>query len=472
MPDDSPGLPILRGNYSDPTVVRVGSDYYLTHSCNRYAPAFLIWHSTDLLHWRPLRPALARYGGDIWAPDLAYHDGIFYLYYTSSDGNHVLTAPRIDGPWSEPVDLKLAHIDPGHLAAPDGRRYLYLSTGHLVELTPDGLTARGEIQKVHAGWPFPAAWRTEGFCLESPKPFFRDGWYYLVSAQGGTAGPATSHMVVVARARTPQGPWEESPHNPLLRTETSADAWWSRGHGTMFDTPGGEWWIIYHAYQNGYRTLGRMNLLESIDWTPDGWPRRGTRVPDGARAASLGYADLSDDFTGPELGWQWQFLGEWNPARFRFDHGLRLAAGGATIPEGSAPLSLLPRHRAYRAEVDLELEDDATEAGLLLFYDPAHYVGLALNARGIVLARPSHNPVLRATTGCRQVSLRVVNDHHDVEFWARLPGGDWEQMPLAFEVSAWHHNALGGYNSLRVALYAAGGGAASFRRFIYQPLSD
>ena len=104
--------------------------------------------------------------------------------------------------------LEVGEIDPGHVVGPDGKRYLHYSGGKVVGLADDGLSVTGELKKVYDGWPIPESWRIECFCLESPKLFFKGDYYHLISAQGGTAGPSTSHMVVQARSRTPVGPWE------------------------------------------------------------------------------------------------------------------------------------------------------------------------------------------------------------------------------------------------------------------------
>jgi beta-xylosidase len=124
----------------------------------------------------------------------------------------------------EPVNLKLGYIDPGHLATPDGRRFLYLSDGRMTELAPDGLSTKGELQRVYDGWPIPEEWRIEGICLEGPKMLAKDGFYYMITAEGGTAGPATSHMVIVARSRDPYGPWENCPHNPSCARKVAPNA--------------------------------------------------------------------------------------------------------------------------------------------------------------------------------------------------------------------------------------------------------
>ena len=120
------------------------------------------------------------------------------------------------------------------------------------------------LRKVYDGWQYPAEWETEGMWLESPKLFKRGGWYYLVSAEGGTAGPPTSHMVVVARSKSALGPWENSPYNPMVHTYSADEAWWSKGHGTIFDDADGNWYVVYHAYRNGFDALIATEDLAGI----------------------------------------------------------------------------------------------------------------------------------------------------------------------------------------------------------------
>ena len=117
-----------------------------------------------------------------------------------------MTADAIAGPWSEPVSIGVGHIDPGHVVDDQGRRFVHLSGGHAVQMSPDGQEAVTRPEKVYDGWPIPQDWTIECFCLESPKFTRRGGWHYLTSAQGGTSGPATSHMIVSVRSRHPLGP--------------------------------------------------------------------------------------------------------------------------------------------------------------------------------------------------------------------------------------------------------------------------
>jgi len=471
--------PILGGDYPDPSVIRVGDDYYMTHSSFNWAPGLLIWHSRDLVNWRPVASALPEYDGDVWAPDIVRHDGRWYIYYRTTGGNHVVTAPDVAGPWSAPVDLDLPHIDPGHVVGPDGRRYLHLSGGNAVELAPDGLSASGEVTKVYDGWPIPDDYRIECFGLEGPKLFSRDGWYYMVVAEGGTAGPSTSHMVAVARSRTPLGPWENSPHNPLIRTRARSERWWSRGHGTIIEAADGSWWCMYHAYENGYLTLGRQTLLEPTEWTDDGWPR----VPRGVDPASpmpkpagenAGHGmALSDGFTSKELGRQWRSWGAAGSERIDLGgDGLAIAASG-TSPADAPVVACIPVDHAYEAEVDVELEGEC-EAGLILFYNPSCFAGIALDSRGARPLRRGRSQLRKPSgSGAGRARLRLVNDHHEIDLFVADNGGtEWRKLTKSLETSGYHHNVFGGFLSLRLGLYAAGSGRATFRSFRYRGLSE
>ena len=275
--------PVLAGDYPDPSVLKDGDDYYMTHSSFDSAPGLLIWHSRDLVNWRPLGPALQKPLGTVFAVDIAKHDGRYFIYIpfmkapwspplASFATIFVIHAPSMAGPWSDPIDLKIGGlIDPGHVVGEDGRRYLFFNDGKRVALTDDGLAATGPVETAYTAWHYPDDWITEAFSPEGPKLFRRGDYFYLVNAVGGTSGPATGHMIVAARSRSIHGPWENCPHNPIQRTTSPREMWWSRGHATCVEGPGGAWYMVYHGYENGYQTLGRQTLMEPITWSEDGW---------------------------------------------------------------------------------------------------------------------------------------------------------------------------------------------------------
>ena len=220
--------------------------------------------------------------GSIWAPDLVHVDGRFFIYTTFVDrarpsgtqfDNIVMWSDSPEGPWSEPKSLDLfGMIDPGLLVDEEGVRWLYFNKGRVVRMSTDGLSAVGPVQSVYEGWQFPEQWDVECFCLEAPKFARREGYYYMLSAQGGTAGPPTAHMVVVARSKSPTGPWENSPFNPLIRTASADEPWWRQGHGEFTTDAAGNWWMLYTGY-NASAGPGKITLLCPIEWTKCGWPK-------------------------------------------------------------------------------------------------------------------------------------------------------------------------------------------------------
>ena len=127
--------PILAGDHPDPSILKDGDDYYMTFSSFDAYPGLVLWRSRDLVNWQPMRPTLRQNVGSVWAPDLVKHNGRYYIYFPARTptyrSNYVIWADAITGPWSDPIDLKIGQIDPGHAVAPDGTRYLFMSAGYL-----------------------------------------------------------------------------------------------------------------------------------------------------------------------------------------------------------------------------------------------------------------------------------------------------------------------------------------------------
>ncbi len=197
--------PIFAGDHPDPSVLKDGADYYITFSSFDAYPGLVIWHSRDLVNWEPIGPALSRNVGSVWAPDLVKHNGRYYIYFPGQkpghSSNYVVWADGIRGPWSDPIDLQIGRIDPGHAVGPDGRRYLFLSGGYVAPLADDGLSVAGDVKKVYDGWQYPDDWVVESFSQEGPKVLKHGAYYYMVLAEGGTAGPPTSALSTSRRGR-------------------------------------------------------------------------------------------------------------------------------------------------------------------------------------------------------------------------------------------------------------------------------
>lgn len=476
--------PVLAGDRPDPNVLKDGEDYFATFSSFEYYPGVPIWHSRDLVHWTPLTTALRKHIGSVWALDIAKHDGRYYIYIPALDTDDparalktwVIHAGDMRGPWSDPVDMRLdGYIDPGHAVGEDGKRYLFFNGGHRVRISDDGLSAVGKVEHVYGGWPIPDDWIIEGFALEGPKLLRKDGWFYMFSGQGGTAGPPTSHMVVVARSRSIHGPWENCPHNPIVRTAHRDEPWWSRGHATPVQGPAGDWWLIYHGYENGFRTLGRQMLLEPMAWSADGWPKatggdlsrplaKPRRASTGAHGVAL--SGFSDDCFETKLAFHGSRRDHARRAKLQ-DGVLRLEGEGSG-PADASPLLFVAGDRSYEVSVEVEIQN-AAQGGLLLFYNDKLFCGLGLSEGKLHAYRIGQEerwpPGGPATT--RHLHLRAVNDENVVTFFHSLDGKSWTKE-RSFEVAGYNHNVADGFLSLRPGVYASGKGSVTFRNLTYR----
>jgi xylan 1,4-beta-xylosidase len=477
--------PVVAGDHPDPTILKDGNDYYMTFSSFYSCPGLVIWHSTDLVNWAPVISALTKPLGTVFAVDLCKHRGRYFIYIPASGGEngwsiHVIWADHIEGPWSDPIDMHIGDcIDPGHVVGEDGKRYLFVNGIRRIRLTDDGLAADGELQPAYSPWRYPDDWIVEDFAPEGPKLLRHGKWFYLITAVGGTAGPPTSHMVIAARSPSIHGPWEHCPHNPLVRTTSAAEPWWSRGHASLVEGPGGDWWMVYHGYENGYRTLGRQTLLEPIEWTADGWFRakggdlsRPSPKPKGGRSGPTGLA-LSDDFGTNKFGLQWCLHDPRPDEMQRIHHeagGMRITAKG-TSPTDSSPLTCTPGDRAYVAEVAIELIGNA-EGGLLLFYSPKAFVGIGFTPHEMrTFEYAQEQQWMRAAMPTTRVRLRLTNINHVVTYhYSHDDGKTWVRHDLRMEVSGIHHNVFGSFLSLRIGIYCANEGSIVVRDFKYRAI--
>ena len=299
--------PILRGFNPDPSIVRVGDDYYIATSTFEWFPGVQIHHSRDLVHWRLLTRPLRRASqlnlmGDpdscgVWAPCLTHADGLFWLIYTDvkrfgrttvggAGGaslrdfhNYLVTCPTIDGDWSDPVPLNSSGFDPSLFHDDDGRKYLLnMLWDHrpgnnrfagivLQEYSVKERRLVGNRKTIFTGTAL-------GF-TEAPHLYKRNGWYYLLTAEGGTGW---GHAVTMARSRTLTGPYELHPDTPILSARHRPDVELQRaGHADLVETPDGETYLVYLCGRplrnRGRCTLGRETAIQKMVWGEDHWLR-------------------------------------------------------------------------------------------------------------------------------------------------------------------------------------------------------
>ena len=280
--------PVIRGVNPDPTAVRVGEDYYLATSSLLLFPAVPIYHSRDLVHWQLISHAITRpeqcladrTGGvvQIYAPTLRYHDGIFYLITTNvalHGGNFYVTAKDPAGPWSDAVFVDDGVFDPSLFFDDDGKVYYTRRGGFGVTDT-----VQAEIDIATGRLKHPLRPVNRGFVSEDCEGahlYKINGWYYMMQAEGGSR---YLHMETIGRSRSPWGPFEGSPYNPVLGQLRN----WGypvccAGHAELIEAHDGSWWMFFLATRHGdydsLCTIGRETFLLPVTWK-DGWPTTDT----------------------------------------------------------------------------------------------------------------------------------------------------------------------------------------------------
>jgi alpha-N-arabinofuranosidase len=416
--------PVLPGCYPDPSVVRVGEDYYLANSSFAYFPALPLHHSRDLVHWRPIGHAVDRPGqldlsgirasGGLYAPTLRYAGGRFHLVCTvvgghGRSGNFVVSADDPAGDWSDPVWLPEApgfdpslFFDPDGPEGPDGTAYLLGTrelpgTGGRTEVWMRGLDLRagrltGPERVLFHGALVDARW------AEGPHLYKVGGWYVLLLAEGGTA---FEHAVTVARSRRIEGPYENHPGNPVLTHRHLGRSYpvYGAGHADLVETPAGDWYALMLAsriYGGPYANLGRETFLARVEWE-DGWPvfnpgegRLTDRVEVALPAHPWPAAPAVDHFDAGVLD-----TSVWNLLRGPADDAyslterpghLRLRMLPRTLAEQCSPAFAGRRqqHADFAAETALDASpaSPAEAAGIAVLQNPDHHVTLLLTRTG------------------------------------------------------------------------------------------
>lgn len=489
--------PVLPGFNPDPAILRVGPDYYIATSTFEWYPGVRVHHSTDLVHWRPLGGLLTERrlldltgAGDscgVWAPDLSYVDGVFYLVYADvasfSSGywdpqNYVVTAADLAGPWSDPVALHARGFDAALFHDADGRSWL-------LSMTADWRPGRDRFAGIQIqGYdrarsrlvgPERIIYRgTEAGLTEGPRVYRRDGWYYLVTAEGGTSW---EHQVTVARSRELLGPYETDPAGPLLTSHGRPDLRLQKaGHASLVCTPDDQWYLA-HLVARPYSplgpcVLGRETAIQRVDWPPGGWPRvdggipaeavpapgTGTVLDTGAAPGAVGH----DDFDSPVLGPDWSTLrrpatADWIDLAARPSH---LRIHGGQSPVGRQRPSLVARRvTATQCEFEATMEFRPASfrqlAGVTAYYNTGnwHFLYVSVDDEGRRVlelmscdrgTRTQHPDCHTELSGVDRVRLRVVFDGPVVRF-AYAPAGDgpagrdgatgWRELPADLDAT-------------------------------------
>lgn len=466
--------PVIPGFHPDPSVCRVGSDFYLVTSSFEFFPGVPIYHSRDLVNWEQIGHCLTRNSqlplmtsgvwGGIYAPTIRYHDGRFYMITTnvSDKGNFIVSATDPRGPWSEPVWLKQQGIDPS-LFWEDGKCYMCSNPNDGIWLCTIDPATGEQLTDSRLIWT-----GTGGRYVEAPHIYKKDGWYYLMCAEGGTE---YGHKETIARSRDIYGPYVANPSNPILTHYCQAAQGRSiqgTGHADLVEAPDGSWWLVCLAFRpcdGNNHVTGRETFLAPVDWPRNGWPvvnGDGTINEDmDCHTLPLqpvdnnGVATNIDKFVEP-LGFEWNHLR--NPVADNY----KVAGGKLTLTattenlDGTANPTFIGRrqqHLNFLATANLQLnpKSEGDEAGLTIYMKNYTHYDLTLR---------------RAADGKTHLLLRYrLGLLHHVEKDIALPGhaatlrieGRPEAYSFAYSLDGKTFTQLGDMNTRFISSEAGGG---------------
>lgn len=412
--------PVLPGFQPDPSIVRVGEDFYLVTSTFSFWPGLPVYHSRDLVNWRLVGHAIDRSGmidtsglganRGLFAPAISHHQGTFWIVNTCIDcrGNFVISAERAEGPWSDPVWLPFDGIDPSLFFDDDGSAWIVYNDappgtpqyeGHralwLQRFDPQARRLVGARTLLVNGGVDLAS---KPVWAEGPHIYKVDGWYYLMAAEGGTAD---QHSQTIYRSRSVTGPYVPGPVNPILTQRNMDPARPDRveatGHADLVQLDDGTWWGVFLAtrpFAGQSTLLGRETNLLPVRWV-DGWPR--FLDPGQAMPATVNRPALAPS-TGDRWNWRDEFTGPLSPEWIRLrspgavqqwgvEQGqLWLTAGPDTAGGLGRPAFAGRRLRHHAAtvttRVDFAPQAAGDFAGLLAFMDESHFLALGVEGTG------------------------------------------------------------------------------------------
>jgi xylan 1,4-beta-xylosidase len=471
--------PIIPGFHPDPSIVRVGRDYYLVNSSFAFFPGLPVFHSSDLVNWKQIgnaidRPGMFDFTGlgvarAIFAPTIRHHAGLFYIANTCIECgfNFIITAKNPAGPWTDPVFLPpVDGIDPDLFFDDDGRAWISNNgppagnpqyDGHraiwIQELDLRAMKMVGPRQVIVNGGVRIA---DKPIWTEGPHIFKRDGWYFLIAAEGGTAG---NHSETVFRSRRVTGPYRPGPNNPIL-TQRDLDPArpfpiQAAGHADFVRTPKGKWWAVFlgtRPYAANLSNMGRETFLLPVHWPKGGWPLilpPKTIVPQVAAGPEQHPVmnHWRDDFNAADLGPGWLVLRTPKDRWFNLTDNpgaLTLTPRAVSLSSTGNPSFLAIRQQHHKAVVETELRfapsRPSDRAGLAILADEQHhyFFGLEQASAGPQLVVAKRNGAGDPENG-RIIAQKSLNTGEPIRLRLELRGaaidfsfvasnGQWEPL--------------------------------------------
>jgi xylan 1,4-beta-xylosidase len=492
--------PVIPGFNPDPSICRVGDDYFLVTSTFEWFPGVPIYHSRDLVHWRHIGHCLTRdsqlplqgcrSSGGIYAPTIRHHQGRFHMVTTNvtGGGNFYVHSDDPAGEWSEPIWVAQGGIDPSFFFE-DGRTYLASTGPQGIQQSEIDLATGELLSEPRMIWP-----GTGGRFPEAPHLYKIDGAYYLMIAEGGTE---YGHVETIARSDSLWGPFESCPHNPILtHRNRGRHPIQGTGHADLIQAGDGSWWLVCLAFRSLSKAhhLGRETYLAPVTWTDDGWPvvnGDGTieieMEADGLLSHPWPSELVRDEFDSPTLGLAWNHLRNPDPANYSLSERpgwLRIKGSALRLDDVASPAFVARRqqHMRFRAATLLEFDPqcDGDEAGLVVFMNERHHYEVAVTrAQGerCVLVRRRigdlQTVVARRAIGDGPIILEIRATESEYVLSAGFVGEDL--TPLATGATRYLATEIaGGFTGVYVGVYATGNGqscraSADFDWFDYSP---
>ncbi len=508
--------PVLKGFYPDPSVCRAGEDYYMVNSTFAYFPGLPIFHSKDLLNWKQVGnvmndPEQLNLHGfnnhqGLYAPAIAYHDGLFYVACTviGGKGNYVVTStdPK-SNKWSEPHWIPEAiGIDPSLFFDEDGKVYVVYNSGapdnkplydghctiRILELQPNTLKAIGDNRiLVNGGVDL----SKKPVWIEGPHLYKRNGWYYLMAAEGGTE---ENHSEVIFRSRSLAEPFIAYQKNPILTQrhlpKERPDPITSTGHADIFEGPDGNWYGVFlgcRPYEDNHYNTGRETFMAPVKWEDDWpvfdlqqdvvkatYPINAIAEPEGERFN--GSFVFRDDFENPELNFRYLFLRTPTEKWHSIQQGvLQLTLRAETVagPANPSFVGFRQSHMIGHAATRMEFSaaNDKESAGLIIYENDAHYYLLVKTIRDnnpvieLIKSGPDQGSVILASVNLNENTLPIElkiearADHYN--FYFAEKAGHWNLLKSHVDAKFLSTKTAGGFVGAVHAMYATSNGHPS-----------
>lgn len=509
--------PVLAGFYPDPSICRVGNDYYLVNSTFSYFPGLPIFHSTDLVNWKQIANAINRneqlnlkeagVSRGLFAPSIRYHKGTFYIMCTnvSAGGNFIITAKNPAGPWSNPVFTPAVNgIDPSLFFDDNDKVYIIYNSeapdnkplyeGHrtirMIEYDiKNQKTVGSDKILVNGGTDL----SKHPIWIEGPHIYKIKNWYYLMCAEGGTA---EQHSEVIFRSKSVDGPYVSYGNNPILTQRDLNPARknpvTSTGHADLVETPDGKWYAVFlgcRPYEGEYYNTGRETFMAPVTWK-DGWPvivpkdeevKYKYPVPFAttkkvANPFSGNYT-FKDDFNEAKLNLRYVMLRNPEPGLFQIKDGhLELPLKETTVAEKQNPSFIGFRQAHLKGNAVASLSFSAKtaneKAGLLIFQNEGHYYFLCKSIRDgkpVVelyksASQAGQKEELMASAILKNdnaLQLKIQADNDKYNFYYSEENGKWISLKSNVDATYLSTKVAGGFVGCMYAMYATSDGIAS-----------